>query len=87
MRTETERRVSNCFERIELELRGVLAGAPLAKMLETVQREKAVALGALGGEPGERRLCGCLGTCPVDEDGRCLGCGMLLAPGPERGSS
>lgn len=76
--TENERRVANSFERIEMMLKGILAGPPLAKALETVEAEKAIALAAVRGEAN--RACGCSTNLPVDEDSnRCLGCGQLLA--------
>lgn len=79
MRSETERKIGNCFDRLELAVRGILAGPPLAKMLETLSDERKVALAAL--RENERRICGCLETVSMDESGRCLGCGKVLARG------
>lgn len=80
MKTEIERRVANSFDRIEMMLRGILAGPPLAKALETVEAEKGIALAAVRGD-ASRRLCGCAESVPMDENGRCLGCGKILARG------
>lgn len=74
--TETERRVANCFDRLELELRTVLAGVPLAKMIEVVHEEREVAMAAIR-DRATRRPCGCVDTVPMD-GGRCLGCGKIL---------
>lgn len=84
MKSETVRKVENCFERLEMVMRNTLAGPTLTKALAEIGEEKRIAIEAVrAGEPTEdRRSCGCLETFPIDNDtGQCLGCGKVLVRG------